>query len=280
MTISFRDLSTKFLAWSKLHQAPRSHEYYEGYIQKYLAHLKDDVDAEAMKPYQIEEWVDSHPKWSDNYKRGGVVAINRVYNWGCKSGYIATNPIRTAHKPPAKPRKIYMKLDDYSKILGCLRDGDPFKDLLTFVWLIGCRPQEIRHIQIRHLHLDKGYILFPKEESKGKRDPRKIILNDDAIDIIKRNVGERIEGHVFLNSRKQPWTKFAVCARMQELSKKTGQRMFLYACRHGWATRKLKAGHGHLQLAACLGHKDGSMLAKTYSHIDEDDEHLRTVLVD
>ena len=89
MTISFRELSTKFLAWSKLHQAPRSHEYYEGYVQKYIAVLGDKADepAEAMKPYQLEEWVDSKPKWSDNYKRGGVVAINTVFNRGIKMGF-------------------------------------------------------------------------------------------------------------------------------------------------------------------------------------------------
>lgn len=280
--ITFRELSTKFLAWSKLHQAERSHEYYEGYVEKYIAHLGDkaDDDAEAMKPYQLEEWVDSHPKWSDNYKRGGVVAINRVFNWGTKSGYVATNPIRTAHKPPAQPRKIFMKPEDYDKIYACLKATDPFRDLLVFVWIVGCRPQEARAIEVRHLHLDKGYILFPKEESKGKREPRKIIINDEVREIIRRNMGERTTGYVFLNSRKQPWTKYAICARMSKLSDMIGTRMFLYAARHGYGTRKLKAGHGHLAIAATMGHKDGSMLAKIYSHIDEDDEHLRTVLRD
>ncbi len=173
-----------------------------------------------------------------------------------------------------------MKKEDYDRILGCIKDTDPFRDFLVFVWICGVRPQEARAIEARHLHLDKGYILFPKEESKGKREPRKIILNDEAADIIRRNLCGRKQGHVFLNSRKQPWTKFAVCARMQEISKRIGTRMFMYAARHGYGTRKLKAGHGHLAIAATMGHKDGSMLARIYSHIDEDDEHLRTVLVD
>jgi integrase len=130
------------------------------------------------------------------------------------------------------------------------------------------------------LFIEKGYILFPKEESKGRRESRKIILNERTKEIIVNNLGGRKEGYVFLNSRKQPWTKYAICARMQDLSKRIGTRMFMYAARHGYGTRKLKAGHGHLAIAATMGHKDGSMLAKIYSHIDEDDEHLRTVLVD
>jgi len=60
----------------------------------------------------------------------------------------------------------------------------------------------------------------------------------------------------------------------------SGKKLCMYDARHGYATRKLKAKHGHLEIAATMGHTDGSMLAKVYSHIDEDDEHLRKVLED
>ncbi len=136
------------------------------------------------------------------------------------------------------------------------------------------------NIESRHVNFEKGYILFPKEESKGKRSARKILLNELASNLIKYNMGERTDGKVFLNSRGQPWTEYAVCARMAELSKRTGTHMFMYAARHGYATRKLKAKHGHLEIAATMGHADGSMIARVYSHIDEDDEHLRKVLED
>ena len=88
------------------------------------------------------------------------------------------------------------------------------------------------------------------------------------------------DGKVFRNTRNDAWTKFALCARMDKLSKLTKIKLTMYDARHGFATRKLKAKHGHLEIAATMGHVDGSMLAKVYSHIDEDDEHLRSVLVD
>lgn len=280
--ITFLELSVKFLNWCAAHQEPRTHEWYANYVYHYLEHLGDKAKLPAMdmKPYQVEEWVDGQPTWGDNYSRGAVVAINRVYNWGERRGYVTHNPIKTTHKPPAQRRNIYLKAPDYDKILGLLPSNDPFRDLLIFVWTVGCRPQEVRHIEYRHLHLDGGYILFPKEESKGKKQPRKIILNDVAMDIIKKNIGDRTEGKVFLNTRGNPWTKYSICNRMYRLSQQTGTRMFMYGVRHSWATRKLKAGHGHLQIAACMGHTDGSMLSKVYSHIDEDNEHLRTVLQD
>lgn len=278
--ISFRDLTTKFLVWSAIHQEPRTTEYYKGYADKFLAWLGEDVNAPAadMKPYQVEEWTDSHADWGNNYKRGAVVAVNRIFNWAVKSGHVDINPIRTAFKPSSERRKTYMKPEDYDIVLGHLKPTDPFYDLLVFVWTTGVRPQEVRHIEPRHVNLEKGYILFPKEESKGKRNPRKILLNDTAIEIITRLMTKNHDGKLFRNTRDEPWTKFALCARMDKLSKLTKIKLTMYDTRHGFATRKLKAKHGHLEIAAIMGHTDGSMIAKVYSHIDEDDGHLRAVL--
>ena len=56
--------------------------------------------------------------------------------------------------------------------------------------------------------------------------------------------------------------------------------MFAYALRHGFGTRKLIQGHDHLTIAALMGHTDGSMLAKIYSHLDQNDAHLKRALAD
>ena len=93
-------------------------------------------------------------------------------------------------------------------------------------------------------------------------------------------MAEGRSGKLFLNRRGAPWSKFAVCNRFQRISKRIGKRMFAYAARHGWATKKLIQGHDHLTLATLLGHTDGSMLAKVYSHVDKDDAHLKRALVD
>lgn len=280
--ITFSELSNKFLNWSKDNQAERSWEWYANYLNMFCNYPGvSETIAMELKPFQVQEWIDSHKdKWGNNYKAGAVIAIKRVFNWGEQMGYVDYNPINKMKRPQTTARKIYMKPEDYTKILDNLNDGDPFKDLLIFVWITGVRPQEVRHIEPRHFHPEKRLILFPKEESKGKINPRKIILNDEATGILLRRMGNRTEGKIFLNTRNEPWTKYSICNRMHRLSKKTGTRMFMYAARHGYATRKLKAKHGHLEIAATMGHTDGTMLAKVYSHIDEDIEHLRTILLD
>ena len=282
MEITFKQLSEKYLDWCGIHRSPRSLEWYEGHINNFLRFLGDNssVPASDLKPYHVAEWVDSHPTWGDTYKGGAIISIKRIYNWAEELGYVLSNPIKKLKKPTAKRREIYMTTADFDEILSKLEVNDPFRDLLQFVWHTGCRPQEVRHIEPRHVDLVNERIIFPAEESKGKRSKRVIYMQGIALDIIKRLMAEGREGKLFLNNRGTAWTKYAVCNRFHRISKATGKRMFCYAARHGFATRKLTQGKDHLTVAALMGHADGSMLAKVYSHIDQDTAHLKKALAD
>ncbi len=296
--ITLDSLLTKYLTWCATHRAPRSLEWYTGHIEGFRKFLGDNaqMDCQALKPFHIVEWVDSHPKWGDTNKGGAIISIKRVYSWSEEMGYIEVNPIKKLKKPTAKRRDNHMKPDDFERILAKLRAGDPFRDIFLFAWHSGARPQECRHIEPRHVNLERGCIVFPKEESKGKRKARVIHLFGESLEIITRLMAQGREGKIFLNNRHTPWTKYALCNRMHRLSKETGRKFAMYDARtsgtspaasawrsharHGFATRKLIQGHDHLTIAALMGHTDGSMLAKVYSHIDSDDAHLKKALID
>lgn len=280
--LTLDSLLTKYLTWCDTHRAPRSREWYEGHINGFRRHLGDNasMDCQALKPFHIVEWTDSHPKWGDTYRGGAIIAIKRVYSWGEEMGYIEVNPIKKLKKPTAKRRDNHMKPEDFENILARLTQGDPFRDLFLFAWHSGARPQEIRHIEPRHVDLERERIVFPKEESKGKRKSRVIYLQGVALEIIQRLMAENREGKIFLNNRHTAWTKWALCNRMHRLSKLTGKRMAMYDARHGFATRKLIQGRDCLTVAALMGHSDGSMLSKVYSHIDSDDVYLKQALAD
>ncbi len=281
-TITVAKLLDKYLAWCGNHRAPRSLEWYSGHIKSFRHYFTEanDMPALNLKPYHISEWIDSHPKWGDTYRGGAIIAIKRVYNWAEELGYIDSNPIKKLKKPQAKRRDNHMRPEDYQNILARLDLNDPFRDLLVFVWSTGCRPQEVRQIEIRHINLARESITFPAIESKGKRYPRTIYLHGEALEIITRLMEKNPTGKVFRNNRNGAWTKYAICNRMHRLSKLTGKRMAMYDARHGFATRKLIQGHDHLTIAAIMGHRDGSMLAKVYSHVDKDIDHLKRALVD
>jgi len=280
--ITVDSLLTKYLVWCGNHRSPRSLEWYAGHIEGFRKYIGDagSMDIMELKPFHIAEWVDSHAKWGDTYKGGAIVAIKRVYSWAEEMGYIETNPIKKMKKPTAKRRDNHMKPVDFQAILDRLPVHDPFRDLFLFVWNTGCRPQEVRHIEARHVFLDKECVTFPPIESKGKRYARTIYLHGTALAIITQLVEKYPDGKLFRNNRGGAWTKWALCNRFHRLSKATGKRMACYDARHGFATRKLIQGHDHLTVAALMGHSDGSMLAKVYSHVDKDTEHLKRALAD
>jgi integrase len=280
--ITFKELANKYLAWCANHRAPRSLEWYEGHINGFLKFLGDNANMPAsdLKPYHIVEWIDSHTNWGDTYRGGAIISIKRIYNWADELGYMETNPIKKLKKPQAKRRDNHMKPEDYDNILSKLERDDPFRDILEFVWASGCRPQEARHIEPRHVFLDRECITFPANESKGKRLPRTIYLHGRALELIRNNMTRYASGKLFRNNRGGAWTKYALCNRMHRLSKVTGKRMAMYDARHGFATRKLIQGHDHLTVAALMGHTDGSMLAKVYSHVDKDTVHLKKALAE
>jgi len=145
-----------------------------------------------------------------------MVAIQRPFNWAEELGYLAVSPIKKIKKPAARRRDDPMTPEDFA-LLSRIKEGDPFRDLVLFSWHSGCRPQEARHIEPRHVDLANDCLVIPKEEAKGKRRPRIILLHGPALEIVKRLMQGRTEGKLFRNSKGRPWKKFAICNRFDRL---------------------------------------------------------------
>lgn len=279
---TFRELSQTFLTWCKNHQSPRTCEWYANYLNMFCAHPGiADLPAYDLKPYHVQGWIDSHGNaWGNTYRGGAVIAVKRVFHWAEELGYGEGNPIKKMKKPPADRRKSYAKPDGVQAFLDVISENDPFRDLLIFAWASGCRPQESRHIEPRHVDIPNMRIMFPAKESKGKRFERRILLNKTTLPIIERLMAKYTEGKLFRNTRGQAWTKFALCNRMYRLSKETGVKITAYDLRHGYISKKIMDGVNHMVIAPAVGHTDGSMIGKCYSHIGQEEAHMREALGD
>ncbi len=280
--LTFKELSDKYLVWCATHQAIRTHEWYKNYLGMACSYSGiGNTPAYELKPYQVQEWIDSHGKaWGGNYRGGAVTALKRIYNWAEELGYGEGNPIKKLKRATPQSRKSYAKQDGVERFLSAIQPTDTFFDLITFIWACGCRPQEARHIEARHVELAAMRIMFPAIESKGKRHPRKILLNNTTLPIIQKLVEKYPEGKLFRDSRGNAWSKYAVCERMNTLSEKTGVKITAYDLRHGYITKKIKAGVNHMVIAPAVGHTDGSMIGKVYSHVSQEEAHLREALGD
>jgi integrase len=171
----------------------------------------------ALKPFHVIEWAEEHADWSDAYRRGAIVAIQRPFNWAEELGYISASPVKKIEKPQPQRRESHITPGDFAAIAGRYTEGDPFRDLVEFAWHSGCRPQEARHIEARHVHLEDECIVLPKEEAKGKRRARVILLHGRALEIVRRLLAVRPEGKLFRNQAGRPWKRFAVANRFDRM---------------------------------------------------------------
>lgn len=278
--LTVAELLDKFLDWCGNNLAESTFAGHQFRIQAFIRECPEValLPATGLRPFHVIEWVEKHQDWSSSWRRNCIMSIQRPYNWAEELGHISASPIRKIKKPEAGRREQVVTPNQWAAIHAHYPAHDPFIDLLEFCWETASRPQEARSIEIRHLRLDQKCVAFPPKEAKGKKRWRIIRLTPTAIEILKRRAGERAEGTVFLNANGDPWTAYAMNCRFCRLKKHTGIKHFAYAWRHSFATRKLIEGHDHLTVAEIMGHRDGTMLARVYAHLDQDDEHLRKAL--
>ena len=216
LTVS--ELLDKFLDWTQKNKAARTYEWYRDHLQSFLTHLGPKAIAAAdLKPFHVVEWADTHPNWSNAYRRGAIVAVQRPFNWAEELGYIPASPIKKIKKPQPQRRESHLTPEGFAELIANYAEGDPFRELLTFSWHSGCRPQESIHLEARHVHLDAECVVLPKEESKGKRKGRVILLHGPALDIVRRLLDAKPRGKLFLNEDGKPWKRFAIANRFDRL---------------------------------------------------------------
>jgi integrase len=277
--LTVAEVYDKFLTWCRQNREALTYQSYHDFIQAFIDHLgqKALMPVAELRPFHVAEWIDRHPQWGPTRRRNAIIQLQRPFNWAHKLGYLPDNPIRHIEKPQAKRRENPVSPEDFSTICAKVRD-ESFRDLLTFAWETGSRPQEARHIEPRHVNLDARRIEIPPAEAKGRKRWRIIRLTDRALAIIKRLLSTSTDGKLFRNLRGRPWNRQAISCRFQRLKKKLGKRFAAYDLRHGFAERLLERGVDHLTVAELMGHANGQMIATVYQHLNKAEGHLDRVL--
>ena len=266
-------LLDKFLDFVEKNK-PDSFSWYAQRISEF-AKTVPDLQTADLKPHHLQEWINT--KNSDGHKRGCAVAVIRSLNWAEKQGHLEKNPLRGFEKPPAGQRERVITQKEYEHVLSLVKD-QRFRDLLTFLWETGCRPQEVVRLEARHIEIAEHRCVFPTKETKGKKKKRVIYLTPISEEIIKRLVKEHPKGKLFRNARGNGWSRNNTACRFVRLKPKIGMQLCLYDFRHSFVTRLLKAGVDPITIGHLAGHADVSMIARVYANIQNDTEHLRAAL--
>lgn len=259
-------LLDKFLEWCQKHR-PASYDWYSTRICEFAKRVPT-LTIEKLKPLHVQEWIDT--KKSDGHKRGCLVSVHRALNWALKQGYIEKNPLRHMEKPAAGQREVFIEQSMFDRMIELSSDTQ-FKDLLSFCWEVGCRPQEVVRLEGRHLDLENNRCVFSETESKGKKRKRVIYLTPKAKEIVERLTND---GKLFRTRRGKGWTANNIACRFQRMEKKLGYLPCLYQLRHSYCQRALKNGVDPITLAELMGHANAGMIMKIYQHIHQDRAHL------
>jgi integrase len=209
-TISLPELTDHFLDWVQRNRAPDTYEWYRYRLER-LCKLHSTMVAERLKPYHVEEWVNSYDL-SVTSRRNYFRSAKRCYRWGKKQGYLSTNPIADLEVPRAQEREVVLSQADFNNLISYSRNTN-FRDLMQVTWETGCRPQESLIVEARHVDVEKQRWVFHTSQSKGKKISRVVYLTDKAIVIVRRLMTEHPKGPIFRNSLGKKWTKDATnCA--------------------------------------------------------------------
>jgi integrase len=262
-----------YLDWTQRHRAPRTYTWYRDYCQSFADTLPHGMPVHHLKPWHVQSWLDKFPHWNGGHRRGAITAIQRVFRWAEKMGYIDRSPIAFLEKPPAGNRNGIISPKEYAAILANISD-DAFRDVVITVWETGCRPQEVTAVEARHVDLANSRWVFPPPEAKVKSRPRVVYLPDQARAITERLVAAYPIGPLFRNRRGRPWTAMSINCRFNRLKETLGRKYCLYLFRHSFATRMLEAGVDALTVAILLGHANPAMLSITYQHLAHNPQFL------
>jgi len=271
---SVAELLDAFILYSEETKAPSTVGWYTDYFQDFLDFLPHPGRSlpTEIKPKTVRDWVDSR----GTAKRARITAIKAAFRWAHSKGWMEHNPLASMRRPEVGKREQVIDMHEFVNILRLSQDKC-FRDLLTFSWDTGSRPQESKGLQADQVEFEKHRCVLHYLDSKGKRFSRVIYMTPRAERIVRRNLSVDNQ-FVFLNTRGEPWTANAVRTRFRRLEDKLGKRYTQYAFRHTFATRKLKAGVSPIDVAELLGHSDVSTLAKIYQHVAQDPSHLLKAL--
>lgn len=201
-------LIDQYLDWCKQHRAAATFEWYRWRLQLFCESIPEDLTVADLKPFHVQEWIDSQSNWSSGSKRNGCKAVQRALRWAEQQGYIDRSPVTHMQKPAMGRREVVISDKQFEELLELSR-SDSFTDLLRVTWDTGCRPQESLRVEARHVDMAGSRWVIPVSESKTDI-VRVVYLTEPALAITRRLCGQYPAGPLFRNSRGAAWTKDSV----------------------------------------------------------------------
>ena len=249
-------------------QAPGTRKLYAHWLNSFRDSLEPGLLCADLKHWHVHRWVKK--SWSDTTANCAIRCVARAFSWAAKLGHVEANPLVKIERPTASSRECDLTQDQLSRV--CLAADEDLGTLIEVMAQTGCRPQEARRIEARHL-VGKT-VTFPRAESKGKKCQRVIVLTELAYGTLRRLALKYPTGPL-LRVGGEAWTSGVLASRFNRLAKKLGFEVSAYHIRHKYCTDALERGVDPVTVSTLMGHSDMKMVWSVYQHIQKRSGHMQ-----
>lgn len=212
-----------FLTWARENKAARTFEWYQRHLQKFARSIPPLLSVGQLKKHHLTACLQKSQSLNSTTQNGLCRAVVRAFRWAENEEIIQRSPFRGTEKPKSKNRTLVIPETEYEFMLTRF-PSEGIRFLLETAWHSAARPQELAAVEARHVDLKNARWVFPAEESKGKRFPRVVYLDDRALAITKLLVVRYPTGKLFRIADGRAWNRHSIACLFGRLQIDMGMR--------------------------------------------------------
>lgn len=290
---TYAEVADAWLGHVKEHHSAHRYHCCKVVLEDFINYVGEKRRVNSLLPEQVEQWIAAHPTWAASATRSlnkGIVIA--ALNWAAhkKVQLIPVNPLRgTITFEPGKSRGggVVWTPEIFHLVLSVL--PKEYQDFLKLIAWTGARPSVIRRVEARHYRpelklWDVADVCANQPSSKKKT--RRVWLPPQAVALVEELNRERPVGPICVGPLgaamqvRKSWLVLELArSRLRTKNIELPEELCVYGLRHTFATNFIKEHPDKLEyLRELMGHRDLTMIRRTYSHLFDEHAALHEVL--
>lgn len=230
------------------------------------------IDRDAIDAYQRDRMADGVTNATINR---AVALVRRMLNYAVDRKHLRTNPIARVEMLEESParRPVLEASEERTLIEACSPEWLRF--LVRVLLATGCRVGEVLALTYRDVDLDRGVLVIRRSKSGASRD---VPIHPSIASDLRRGRGTADAAVIVKPDGKRPTLSGAGQAFRRAVARCTDERLpadkrirqadlRVHDLRHVFTVRALASGLTAFEVARVLGHKDTTMISRTYGDV-------------